>query len=93
MSEKEAVIFTEGLKAYKPRDKAPDWIKADIAINVTEFVAFLQNHAKPDGTVRIQIKEGKTGNYYAALDQWTSGVNPEPSKRSTDEEIADAIPF
>jgi hypothetical protein len=87
------IIFAEGMKAYKPRDKAPDWVKADLVFTVTEFMDFLLNHAKPDGTVRIQIKEGKTGNYYAALDQWTSGVNPDPSKRSTDEEVAEGAPF
>jgi hypothetical protein len=64
-------IFTDGLRAYKPRDNAPDWVKADLAIDVAKFTVFINDHAKPDGSVRIQIKEGKTGNYYAALDQWT----------------------
>ncbi len=71
------VIFTEGLKAFKPREKAPDWVKADIVINTVEFAAFMKQHAKPDRTLRIQIKEGKTGNYYAALDTWEKPTDNE----------------
>ena len=78
------------MRACKPRDAAPDWIKADLVINVAAFTVFINDHAKPDGTVRIQVKEGKTGKWYASLDQWASPQKPvEPSDRS----IEDSVPF
>ena len=60
----------------KPRDAAPDWIKADLVINVAAFTVFINDHAKPDGTVHIQVKEGKTGKWYASFDQWASPQEP-----------------
>ena len=77
------ITFAEGMKAYKPREKAPEFVKADIVIDVAKFTVFINDHAKPDGTVRIQIKEGKTGNFYAALDQWTADA---PKKEITSED-------
>lgn len=92
------IIFTDGMKVFKPRDNAPAFVKADVIVDVAKFTVFLHDHAKPDGTVRIQIKEGNKGPYYASLDQWTATGNapnaePRPVQRSTDEEIAESIPF
>lgn len=65
-------IFTDGMRVFKPSEKAPEWVKADIVIDVTKFTAFLENHATPDGAVRIQVLQGRTGNYYSALNQFTN---------------------
>lgn len=97
-------IFAEGMKAFKPREKAPDFIKADIVINVVEFAEFMKLHAKPDRTLRIQIKEGRNGNYYSALDEWTKPADdthhrdhreeaPNETKYPTPEIDESSIPF
>lgn len=86
-------IFTEGMIVKPPHEKAPEFVKANVSIKVDEFITFLENHAKPDGWVNIQIKEGRTGKWYSALDQWTKETPKREAERSSDEDIASAIPF
>jgi hypothetical protein len=92
------IIFTEGMKAFKPRDTAPEFVKADLLIDVAKFTVFINDHAKPDGTMRVQIREAKTGNYFAALDQWTKPAPktadaPTEARYTPPEINPDDIPF
>lgn len=71
MSEKKEVIFAEGFILKKPGDKAPDFVKGEIAIKVSEFVAFLQKHVKNDGWVNLNLKKSAAGKLYVDLNNWT----------------------
>ena len=53
----------------EPRAKAPDYVKGSLSIKVEEFIPFLQEHAK-NGWVNINLKEAKSGKFYAELDTW-----------------------
>lgn len=55
--------FVDGLRAYAPRDNAPDFVKANLVINVAELQAWL---AQRSGEVRIDIKESRNGKFYAS---------------------------
>lgn len=57
--------FTTGLRVFKPHENAPDFIKAQLVINVNEFLPYLEENAAGDGTVRIDIKESRGGKWYA----------------------------
>lgn len=84
--------FADGLRAYKPSPQAPDFIKANLEVDVTVFTKFLEAHATDKGTVRIVIKESRGGKYYAQLDQFTSG----PKQVDTPKDAAtdpDDVPF
>ena len=72
------VIFANGMKAFKPNERAPDFVIADLVIDQRQFNDFmLANHVM--GEVRVTIKQGQKGPYYAALNTW----RPEP--RTMDE--------
>lgn len=73
MAEQE-VEFADGLFVNAPRENAPDFVKADISINAREFYKWLGEKGKTLGEdekyIKIQIKEGRTGKWYASVDNW-----------------------
>lgn len=79
--------FAKGMIVKKPSEEAPEWVIANVSIKVEEFIPFLQDHAQGDGWVNLNVKEGKSGKYYAELNQWTKDEPREEKKP------ADDIPF
>lgn len=73
MSEK-TTIFTEGFYLNKKSDSAPEFIKANISINVAQATAWLLGEAKKyqdeKGYVRLVGKESKGGKMYFEVDTW-----------------------
>lgn len=67
----EETVFASGMGAYMPHENAPDFIIADVVIDVDEFIETLENNDK-EGEVRIQIKESKGGKYYACINTYES---------------------
>lgn len=61
------VKFPEGIRAYKPNENAPDFIKANIQINTNELLGWLQGQ---EGSVRLALKEAKSGNFYLQVDEY-----------------------
>jgi hypothetical protein len=57
--------FVKGMYAYKPREKAPDWIKANLIINTKEFIEYL---SQQEERITIDILETKDGSkWYPSL--------------------------
>ena len=56
-------IFVNGLRIQKPRDNAPDFVKANISINRAELLSWLT--AQPDEWVNAQVLDSKNkpGNW------------------------------
>jgi hypothetical protein len=69
MTEKKETIFADGVRVSKPSEKAPDFIKALVGINIGDFVVWAGKHSK-NGWVNLNIKESKNGKFYADLDQY-----------------------
>jgi hypothetical protein len=59
--------FPDGLRVFKPHEKAPDFVKANIEIEKAKLIEWLKG--QPD-TVKLQIKESKKGGYYAAINDY-----------------------
>ena len=61
------VIFVNGLNVYTPSENAPDWVKADMVINPTKLVKWLEQNdqylkeGKHGLEVRLQIKQSAQG--------------------------------
>ena len=57
-------IFVNGLRIQKPRDNAPDFVKANISINRAELLSWLT--AQTDEWVNAQVLDSKNkpGNWY-----------------------------
>jgi hypothetical protein len=60
--------FVEGLYVNAPRDNAPDYVKGSLAIEPAKMIAWLQSRG--DEKVRIDIKVGRSGKWYCAVDAW-----------------------
>jgi hypothetical protein len=62
------IKFVDGLKASKPHDNAPDFVKASLSINRSELIKWLQDQS--GDTINVDIKESKKGSWYAQVNEW-----------------------
>ena len=97
--------FIDGLFATAPHPNAPDFVKAKISIKREELINWLNNRS--DEGVNIDVKEGRTGKWYAAVDNWkpdpamagnsqpfeSTGNSPEFISNTSEQEFDDDIPF
>ena len=77
--------FPDGIRLWRPREGAPQWLMHDITINTQEFIDWLQNEGKD--TVRLQIAVSKEkGNPYLRVDDFV----PDKTKaRQSGEDMGD----
>jgi hypothetical protein len=61
-------VFVDGLVAKKPRDAAPEWVKANLSIKREELAQWLQTQT--DEWINVQICESRNGNWYAEVNTW-----------------------
>ena len=88
MAEKQ---FPNGIRAFKPNEKAPDFVKVDLTINKSELTTWLQS--QPD-TIRLSAKESQKGTYYIEVNTFTPQQKesiPQPQSAPKVEE--DDLPF
>jgi len=86
--------FIEGFRAFKPSDKAPEFIKANIVIDVVMLTNWLNENANAEGMVRLVIKESKAGKFYAEKDQYTAKPQEEKTvQMGVDDIPAEELPF
>ena len=72
-------IFANGLIAKQPHMKAPDFVKVNLSVKVSDFKAYMDEH-QVDGWCNIQVKESKGGKWYAEKDTFTPSKSEEYSK-------------
>ena len=88
-------IFVNGLRIQKPRDNAPDFVKASLVINPTKLIAWLKENdqylteGKEGLELRTQIKESKQNKLYASVDTF----KPKPQAEAATVEVTDDLPF
>ena len=63
------IKFVDGMIAKKPHERAPEFIKATLAIRVEELIAWLQAQ-EHNGWLAVDIKESKNGKWYAQLNEF-----------------------
>ena len=68
------VIFADGFNVYSPNEKAPNFVKGSIVIDIKKFSAWVAanaNYITTDNNgnevLRMQIKESQQGKLYACL--------------------------
>lgn len=82
------IIFAQGMYYEAPNERAPKWVKGKISIKVHEFIPFLEEHVNGGGYVNLDLKEGKSGKLYIALNDYKKGTLKGPSE----DEIAATVP-
>ncbi|MGB0998089.1 MAG: hypothetical protein ACPGXJ_07395 [Pseudomonadales bacterium] len=100
------IEFIDGLFAKAPHPNAPDFVKAKISIKREELLSWLSGRG--DEWINIDVKEARSGKWYAAVDNWqpNAGANPntaamaEPAQTAgtpqppmPEEDFDDDIPF
>lgn len=72
------MIFAEGIRFFKPSEKAPKSIKGNMIINLKELLAFAASNNIED-VMKIDLRKSETkGTYYFSLNTWkpTQGSVP-----------------
>lgn len=95
--------FAEGFYFDDPRQAAPDWVVGKMSVQVAKAVAFLQANANEKGYVNLDIKRGKNGKPYVALDTWKpkaefsdpsgGAIHRKAEPDPVDESVKDDLPF
>jgi len=62
------VEFVNGMIFKLPREGAPDFVKGSISIKRAELIEFL--NSKSDEWINIDLKVGKSGKAFAAVNTW-----------------------
>lgn len=79
-------IFPAGVRVFQPRTNAPEWVLADLVVNPKEFLEFCKEHAEhrnQHGEMRFQLRRGRSGNQYLALDTYKPKPSSEESEGAT----------
>lgn len=61
--------FVDGMRVYKPSNKAPEYVVANIEITIDQFKNWIFKNQDSE-KIRIDIKIGQSGKYYAELNTW-----------------------
>lgn len=61
----EEIEFPKGFIVKKPRDGAPDFVKASISIKREELIEWLSS--KDGDWINLDVKEAKSGHWYASV--------------------------
>ena len=88
--------FVEGLRVFKPSDKAPDFIIANAVMHRKELIGWLQ--AQDGEQIKVDLKRSKEGKYYCEVNNYqANGAAPAPQRnRETapaQREEDDSLPF
>jgi hypothetical protein len=94
MPSDKAIEFVDGLIVKAPHPKAPDFVKASISIKVADLGVWLrEKHKAGEEWVNIDVKEAKSGTWYAAVSTYKKDAKPDRSSaRRTATDESDDIP-
>jgi hypothetical protein len=79
--------FVNGLRAFKPHEKAPEYVKANLQVtSKEELIKWLNDQP---GTFRLSLKEGKSGAWYLEVDSYV----PKQEQPRSMNDTSDDLPF
>lgn len=80
MAEKQ---FADGIRFNTPSEKAPEFVKGTISIQIEKFIPWAQAHADERGWINLDVKESKGGKIYCEVSSWKPNkkaeTNDEPA--------------
>ena len=78
-----------------PDEQAPEFVKVNVVLHRGDLITWLASQV--DDKIKVQIKEARSGNYYAEVDTYKKDAAPEPApapvQKPVDEDFNDDIPF
>ena len=88
--------FVDGLIVKAPNPKAPDFVKASISIKVEDLGKWLrEKYKKGEQWVNIDVKEAKSGKWYAAVSTYKPKAKEAPKGKGRFDDMKDdePVPF
>jgi hypothetical protein len=80
---KKEKVFPKGMMAFKPNEKAPDFVKASVMVTPNELISWLKENSdyltdyKGNKQLKLQLLENEKGLYFV-VDTY------QPTKQTTD---------
>ena len=85
-------IFADGF-SFKRNENAPEFVVGRLTMKSDEAIAFIKTHTK-NGWVSVDIKQGRSGNYYCELDTYEpKGGGQRETKQPIVVEKEEDLPF
>lgn len=85
------IEFPKGFIVKKPRDNAPDFVKASISIKREELIEWLSS--KDGDWINLDVKEAKSGHWYSSVNTFKPRQETKPGANVPAAEYDDGIPF
>lgn len=85
------IEFPKGFIVKKPRDGAPDFVKASISIKREELIEWLSS--KDSDWINLDVKEAKSGHWYSSVNTFKPRQEQKPGANVPASEYDDSIPF
>jgi len=66
-------VFVDGMMAKRPDDGAPDFVKLKLSLKLDEFGPWVAAQKAKDPSLEwlnIEVKEGRSGKWYAERNMW-----------------------
>ena len=73
------IEFVPGLIVKAPRNGAPEYVKCSLSMKRAELIAFLM--VQSGDWLNVEVKEAKSGKWYAAVDNWKPNQAREENPR------------
>ena len=88
-------VYPKGFRFFKPRETAPSFVKADVAINLKEFSEFVNSaetkqylsEYKGSQQLKLTLKDGDNGLYFQV-----DTFKPQAKQEAQAETVSD-LPF
>jgi hypothetical protein len=74
--------FVDGMIVKLPDDNAPDFVKLKLSLKLDELGQWIAAQKKGDPAmewINIEIKEGRSGKWYAERNMWKPSDSPQPA--------------
>lgn len=76
--------FLQGLRVYRPREGAPEFIKLNMVFDKAAFLMWLEaQEVDEKGQIRADLKESREGKLYVERNNWKATSTP-PVRPKTD---------
>jgi len=83
--------FPDGLIYKLPREGAPDFVKGSLSLKRADLVKWLSG--KSDEWINLDLKVGKSGKAYAAINTWKPDNASAVPTVQVDTSAKDDLPF
>lgn len=85
-TEKKEIIFPKGISSRGVSEKAPDYVKDNISIKVSDFLEWIQGEGKQyinnGGWLNLVVKTSREGKRYMSVDMY----EPKPKKELSEDD-------